>query len=496
MSVPGAVAGARVLVELRPALDGHAGIPQAARLLFRGLARVAELEVEGLIQSSGHVLARGLPGESDDLAPDRRVNRLSRVVISLQQRLGNPYAHAALMAARRLLGAREALTRFDPEHFRDFVWRRLFARTLPPEDFDAVTGARFRVARVPWTAMHRAALATRLVGGPFYPHLDTAGFDLMVAETPYPASVAPGTQLVVRYHDAIPLLMPHTIAERPFHQASHYHALRHNVREGAWFACVSEATRRDLLSVFPEAGPRTVTIPNMVSHHYHAQPSPAERVPDILWNRLHDGIYVPQGGEAKPTAALRAGSLPGPDYLLIVSTIEPRKNHATLLAAWEQLRVARFPGLKLVVVGMLGWEHEAIVRKFRPWIDRGELFVLQDVPAGELRILYRHARATICPSLGEGFDFSGVEAMRCGGAVVASDIPVHREVFDDAAEFFGPYSADDLEAAIARVIDPAQGARREALVLRGAQVSQRYAHEAIVPLWRDFLLARVRERRA
>ncbi|MBL0125183.1 MAG: hypothetical protein IPP88_21625 [Betaproteobacteria bacterium] len=50
---------------------------------------------------------------------------------------------------------------------------------------------------------------------------------------------------------------------------------------------------------------------------------------------------------------------PFQDYLLSVSTIEPRKNHVTLLAAWENMRAEKYPHLKLVIVGMLGWDHEA-----------------------------------------------------------------------------------------------------------------------------------------
>ncbi len=94
----------------------------------------------------------------------------------------------------------------------------------------------------------------------------------------------------------------------------------------------------------------------------------------------------------------------------------------------------------------MGWHHKQIVRKFRPWLERGDVFLLEDVLSAELRVLYGHARATVCPSFGEGFDFSGVEAMKSGSPVVASDIPVHREVYADAAEFFNPYSIDALFA--------------------------------------------------
>jgi len=140
-----------------------------------------------------------------------------------------------------------------------------------------------------------------------------------------------------------------------------------------------------------------------------------------------------------------------------------------------------------VIVGMLGWDHKAIVSKFRPWIERGEVFILEDVPAAELRLLYRHAQATVCPSFGEGFDFSGVEAMRCGGAVIASDIGVHRDVYGAAAEYFNPYSVADAAAAIDRVIGPGAGGRKADLVRLGADMSARYLPSVVLPMWSEYL---------
>lgn len=482
---------------MRPALDGHAGIPQEARLLFRGLSTLDGLAVEGLLQSSNRVIARGLPGLDsaalERLAPDRRIQLLSRVVISLRhqdrQRLLERVVEAvqsltapAALVLRSLLGLHEPLGRFEAEHFRDFIWRELFARTLPVDDFDTVSGAGFRVARVPWNAMHAGGLLTRRLGHALYPRLDTRGFDIMIAETPYPGTVAAGTQMVVRYHDAIPLLMPHTITDKAFHQAAHFHALKRNVQSGAWFACVSDATRRDLLRVFPEVEDRTVTIHNMVSHHYHAEEdcSP-ERIFEIVRTRRNVDVK----GVEPDAARWAARPL---DYLLMVSTIEPRKNHQTLIAAWEQLRVERYPGLKLIVVGSLGWDHRPIVKRMGPWLARGEVQLLEEVPAAELRLLYRHARATVCPSFGEGFDFSGVEAMRCGGAVAASDIPVHRDIYGAAADYFNPYSPHALAEALVRVIDPLSEARRQELIDLGRDVSAAYVPEWVLPRWREFLL--------
>ena len=79
----------KVLLELRPALDGHSGIPQETRLLFRGLAGLEGIEVVGMIQSSNLVVEPGLPvhhGVIDKRVPEEeRIDRLSQVVVSLQQ---------------------------------------------------------------------------------------------------------------------------------------------------------------------------------------------------------------------------------------------------------------------------------------------------------------------------------------------------------------------------------------------------------------------------
>ena len=487
----------RILLEMRPALEGHAGIPQETRLLFRGLSMLDDVRVEGLLQSSDSLLARGLPPSGKSwwgrpLPMDRQLNRMGRVIITLEQLDWIGYIDAVVhtigMALWHAVGGSQTLWRFDAHHFRDYIWRRFFARTLPSTDFDVVARASFRIARVPWTAMHISGLlARRFFRRAIYARLDTSDFDMMLTETPYPATVSRRTQLVVRYHDAIPVLMPHTISNRSYHQASHYWALRSNVKSGAWFVCVSDATRKDLVSIFPQAEPRALTIHNMVSHDYFDQESSPDRIPEIIKTRLNGRIKPPLDPNFTRRLFEQGSGSEPLEYLLMVSTIEPRKNHLTLLAAWERLRVESYPSLKVIVVGESGWRSKPIVRKFRPWMERGDIFLVSDVPSPDLRLLYKHALATVCPSFGEGFDFSGVEAMKSGGAVIASDIPVHREIYADAAEYFNPYSGGELMRAIRLVIDPESRARRDELVTKGAVVAQRYAYEAILPKWQKFL---------
>jgi glycosyltransferase involved in cell wall biosynthesis len=242
------------------------------------------------------------------------------------------------------------------------------------------------------------------------------------------------------------------------------------------------------VAVFPEVEPRSATIPCMLSHHYFTEDSSSVRVPEILSKRLNAAVSgVSSSGDLLIDKS--GAEVQSVDYLLMVSTLEPRKNHTTLLEAWEQLKSDVYPELKLVFVGALGWDHEAIVKRMQLWMQRGDLFLLEGVPPDELRLLYRHARASVCPSYAEGFGYSGIEAMRCGGVVAASDISVHREVYDDAAEYFSPYSADDAAATIGRIIHPNHVERRQQLLGAGARVSAKYLPECILPRWEAFLQA-------
>lgn len=505
----------KVLLEMRPALEGFAGIPQEARLLFHGLRKIDSVDVEGMLQTSHRRLARGTQDNGAGwlwkrLTPAQRYARYSKVIVSMQSR---PYRNIFEVVLDWLQKRSEALalkislvsnigkiklSRFESKSFEDFAWRTLFAKTLPATDFALVAPANHRVCSVPWNTMHIVGLATLNWGKTAkYPKLDTKGFDVFIGQTPYPARVDKRTAMVIRYHDAIPVFMPHTISDISLHQATHFYALMSNVKSGAWFACVSEATRQDLLRLFPEAADRAITIHNMSSHHYFREDSPFERVPEIIRSRLHASFEdeTKAYGLVPKFLTLREKEnfykrLYNKEfkYLMIVSTVEPRKNHARLLAAWEVIKSEIDSDIKLVIVGTLGWDYKLIVKGFQSWIDRGELFMLSSVPAPDLRVLYRHAAATVCPSLGEGFDFSGVESMASGGITIASDIPVHREVYDDAAEYFDPYSTMSLVKALKKVLyDPDAQLTQDRLRQRGKDVASRYLPENILPQWEAFL---------
>jgi glycosyltransferase involved in cell wall biosynthesis len=489
----------KILLDLKPALDGYAGIPQETRLLFLGLTSTPAYDVEGLIQHGARKLRAAIPSRRRSMATSKRINRLSRVIVSLYEKPYSNFFDAIVDGAERYfsiasvrlksqLGVSLPTEVFEPALFEDFVWRTFFSKTLKPKDKDQITAARYRVLTQPRKMMHQVGLrGLRYASTPTYPIVDTRGFDFFVAQTPFPGRLTRGSRLIVRYHDAVPVLMPHTINDKAFHQASHFYSLQDNVKSGAFFSCVSEATRNDLLRIFPQAEPRAEVIPNIVSDEYFEENSSANLVLQVIKNRLCKSNGLTTNMSTLQARRPEEPLSPPFEYLLMVSTIEPRKNHMMLVEAWERLKYTSMPKLKLVVVGGIGWDHASILESFKPWAESGDIFHLVNVPPSELRVLYRHAAATVCPSLAEGFDYSGIEAMRSGGVVVASAIPVHKEVYGHASEYFNPYSSEDAARMLQHVLGGSEGAAvRARLRKAGSEIAGRYTQEVIMPKWDEF----------
>lgn len=125
-----------------------------------------------------------------------------------------------------------------------------------------------------------------------------------------------------------------------------------------------------------------------------------------------------------------------PVYLM-VSTIEPRKNHGYLLDAFDQLWADGLD-VGLCFVGKIGWKTELLIERVRqhPRLNT-QLFMWNDLTDRELEYCYTNARSLVFPSYVEGFGLPLVEAMQRGLPAMASDIPVFREIGGDTMAYFG-----------------------------------------------------------
>lgn len=478
-----------LLHDLRPAFEGYYGISQETRMTFSLLHALDRVAMTGLLHHPRLPLARGLRvNASANQAPTaaEKYRVLSSLVTSTIPRTGplgswRERADAILsfgrLELRTILGAKVPLFQFDGAEFGDFLWRTLFHHALPPDDFENCRTTPYVALRPPWRAMHATSL---LPWYRKYAHIDTSGFDIVIAQTPWPGVVDRRTQLIVRYHDAVPVFLPHTAHYPRLSRYFHIAALKENAKS-AFFACPSEHSRQQLIRLFPNLEGRSFIVNNCISEAFFPEAATAGAYATIIRSRIEPATEPPFGSAIDREAFYEAHLKDEFRYILVVSTLEPRKNHLGLLAGWEAMRMRSGLPIKLVLVGSPGWRNASVLNAIRKWQVRGELFHLSSVPPSELRLLYGGADAVVCPSVSEGFDLPSVEALRCGSAVVASNIPVHREILGDAALYFDPYSpADACDTLLRAFTDAANQDLRRKAPIQGAH----YERSRILDQWR------------
>ncbi len=203
-------------------------------------------------------------------------------------------------------------------------------------------------------------------------------------------------------------------------------ALTRALRQAGAVIAVSEATAASIRRRFPGASARLQVIPPGVDEAF----------------RPRDEAEV---------APLR-DRCPGGPIVLYVGSSRGHKNLATLQQAIQQLRADR-PGRaqpQLVVVG-----DETI-----PDTLPGASLVLRGLDDDTLAAWYSAATVLVMPSLNEGFGLPVVEALACGTAVAASEIPALRETAGDAAVYFDPTRVESIRDAIEQILDEDDETRR------------------------------------
>lgn len=156
-------------------------------------------------------------------------------------------------------------------------------------------------------------------------------------------------------------------------------------------------------------------------------------------------------GYIRPRLRMVLSELSGPSPYLMVGTVEPRKNHRTVLEAFGQLW-GQGSEVRLIIAGKVGWECRDLERSIKehPELHR-RLFWFPDLTDTELHHCYKSTRCVVFASWGEGFGLPIIEGLQFGRPVIASDLPVHREVAGDFAGYFNPSSSAELVAMILRL---------------------------------------------
>lgn len=187
---------------------------------------------------------------------------------------------------------------------------------------------------------------------------------------------------------------------------------------------VSERSKQDLIERFGLPPQRLHVVYNGVGSQFH----PGVESDEVL-ERL--GIWQP--------------------YILILSTIKPKKNIVTALRAFARVRSRGLPH-HLVLAGykVEGYRavDEAIVQlELEAAVHQTGFISNREVPA-----LYAGADCVLVPSLHEGFGLPVIEAYASGCPVVSSNAFALPEIAGDAALLCDPLNSEEMAHGLERVL--------------------------------------------
>ncbi|MBE9166024.1 glycosyltransferase family 4 protein [Pleurocapsales cyanobacterium LEGE 06147] len=162
-------------------------------------------------------------------------------------------------------------------------------------------------------------------------------------------------------------------------------------------------------------------------------------------------------------------------YLLLVSTIEPRKNINTIIKAFNFLKEKYKIEHQLILIGRKGWSYESIFTAIAtsPWKD--EIHHLDYLSNDLVALFYSKADVFVYPSHYEGFGLPVLEAMTLGAPVVTAKTSSLPEVTGDAAILIEPNDFVQLAEAILKVINDSQ--LRDELINKGRERANFFSWE-------------------
>jgi glycosyltransferase involved in cell wall biosynthesis len=167
------------------------------------------------------------------------------------------------------------------------------------------------------------------------------------------------------------------------------------------------------------------------------------------WLETTKRPYAISRGASRFPQASEARTWSATSPWLVVGSLEPRKNHAVVLDAYEIYLQHSQQRRPLVLAGGKGWKSDDLHHRIAGMIERGvPVTALGYVPDSELATLYRESFALLAPSWHEGFGLPLVEAMSAGLPALASTKASLPEIGGSAARYIEPDNPGSWAAAM------------------------------------------------
>lgn len=142
-------------------------------------------------------------------------------------------------------------------------------------------------------------------------------------------------------------------------------------------------------------------------------------------------------------------------YFLCVGTIEPRKNHITVVKAFEKI-FERFPECRLIIAGKDGWKNKSFYTYLNNSKAKSKIELTGYINNQQLKRLYQGAFAFISASHFEGFGMPIVEASRFSLPLLIANNSAQLEIAEDSALLFDSNNIQDLAMQMERILSDEQ----------------------------------------
>lgn len=262
------------------------------------------------------------------------------------------------------------------------------------------------------------------------------------------------------------LLVIHDIAFEHFPETigktAGWYMRRHSpqfARRADRIATVSEFSKRDIVDTYGIS-------PNKI---------------DVVYNGSREGYRIYSKNEIRETLDKHGVR---DRYFIYAGAIQPRKNIASALLAFDAFKSNNPRETQFVIAGRKAWKYEDVIRAHDRMRHKNDVIFTGHLTSDELSQLMSHAVAMVYVSRFEGFGIPIIEAMNCGTPVITSNVSSMPEVAGDAALLVNPESVNEIGEAMERIYKDAR--LRQSLIAKGNLQKQKFSWDKSAELlWRS-----------